>query len=358
MDNLNLYIFIPVLSFIILFIIANPVRKIAKRINLVDNPGARKIHVNKVPLVGGILIILSTSLSLIITSELSSIIDSQKVLVTGSLILLFMGIIDDKYDLRSLVKLSVQLALAHYAFVSGIRIESMFGIFGYYQISFAAQYALTLIIIVGVMNAYNLMDGIDGLSAGLTIIGLIAYTIIAIILGLNGLSLLFLAVLGSLIAFLRFNFSKKNKVFMGDAGSLVLGFLVVVSGISLIQEANNTNYIQPTMAVVLGVLALPVGDSLRVYRRRIKAGYSPFRADRSHFHHLMLYFGISHKKASLAIILISILLLTVSVLFGTYYNFTYGVISMLLVFIVASKIVALNYQLIYWSGKIKDMELK
>ncbi len=357
MDKIELFLLTPFLSFIILYIIANPVRKVAKRINLVDKPGARKVHKNKVPLVGGILIIISASLSLSITSELSGIFDSQRVLVTGSLILLTMGIIDDKYDLRSMLKLGVQIALAHYAFVYGVRIESMFGIFGYYQIPFAAQYALTMLIIVGVINAYNLMDGIDGLSASLTIIGLIAYTVVSLILGINSLSVLFLAVLGSLITFLKFNFSKNNKVFMGDAGSLVLGFMVVVSGITLIQEANNTIYIHPTMAVVLGVLALPVGDSLRVYRRRMKGGYSPFRADKSHFHHLVLYFGISHKKASLAIVILSILILSVSVFFGTYYNFTYGVVSMLLVFIIASKIVALNYQLRYWSEKIKSMEI-
>ena len=357
MENLELFFIIPLISFILLFILANPVRKIAKRLNLVDNPGVRKIHNNKIPLVGGILIFVSSGLSLIITSEFSNVAEMYSVLVIGSLILLFLGIIDDKYDLRSLFKLTVQIALAHYAFINGIRIESMFGIFGYYNISFAFQYALTLVIIVGVMNAYNLMDGIDGLSSGLTIIGLTAYTIISIILGLHTLTILFLAVLGSLFAFIRFNFSKKNKIFMGDAGSLVLGFLIVISGISLIQAANNTVYIKPAMAVVLGVLALPVGDSLRVYRRRMKAGYSPFRADRSHFHHLILYFGVSHKKASFVIVLVSIVILSVSVIFGTYYNLTYGVISMLLVFLIASKIVALNYQLIYWSEKIKKMEI-
>ncbi len=356
MEKIELYILIPVIAMAILFVIVNPVRKIAKRLNLVDNPGARKVHVNKVPLVGGILVTMSASLSLIITSETGIILNSYSVLVIGSLVLLIMGIIDDKVDLRSTIKLLVQIALAHYVFISGIRIDSMFGIFGYYHIPFAFQYVLTLVIIVGVMNAFNLMDGIDGLSAGLTIIGLIAYTIIAFLIGLDGLVALFIALIGALIAFLRFNLSKNNKIFMGDAGSLVLGFIIVVSGIELIQVANTSDFINPTMAVVIGVLALPVGDSLRVYRRRIKAGYSPFRADKTHFHHLVLHFGVDHKKASIGIVIVSMAILLVSVFFGTYYNFTYAIISMLFVFILASKIVALNYQLKNWSAKIYKLE--
>lgn len=356
MNTIETYLLVSIISYVFVLIFTKPARQLALKVNLVDNPNIRKVHKNSIPLVGGIVVIVASGLALMFSQEFWSNIKDYNVLITGSAILLVIGIIDDKIEIRSIIKLIIQIALAYYVFYSGIKIDSMYGVFGIYELPILVQYILTMLIIVGVINAFNLMDGIDGLSAGLAIIGLSAFSVISYISGITYLTIFYLSLIGSLIGFLRFNLSKKSKIFMGDAGSLVLGFIMVVSGIILIQSAQSTPRISLTLAVVFGVFALPVADSLRVYRRRIKAGYSPFRADRTHFHHLVLYFGIGHKFASLLIIFISAFIVVISVIFGTLINITLAVIMVLISFYIVSKIIAINYQIVSWKAKMKKME--
>jgi len=332
------------------------VRKIAVKISLVDKPNVRKVHKVPVPLVGGILIVMSSMGSLLIFPEIWDIDRKYYVLLVCSLVLLVVGVIDDKIDLRWSIKFGVQLALAWFLFDSGIRIESMFGIFGINELPLTAQYFMTLIVIVGVANAFNLMDGIDGLAAGLAVLGLSAFAIVAFLNNNQFLVLFYLSFIGGLIGFLRFNLASKNKIFMGDSGSLVLGFILVSSGILLIQEANYTSNSPVTFAVIVGVLALPVADSLRVYRRRLKNGNSPFKADKTHFHHMVLYLGIKHKLASLFIIFISLLLIVMSLVLGTLFSLTFMIIINLVVFVIISEILSLNKNINIWKKKIKDLE--
>lgn len=356
MNTLDLYLLIPILSLVLVLILVMPLRRFAIQLNLVDKPNFRKVHQNSVPLIGGILVIISSGMSLLISTEFSNIFSDYSVMLIGSFIFLVVGVIDDKMEIRSLLKLIIQIAVAYFAFESGIKIESLYGVFGIYEIPLTVQYILTLLIIVGVMNAFNLMDGIDGLSSGLAIIGLSIFSIIAFKLGLSYLVMLFLSLIGGLLGFLRFNLSIKHKIFMGDAGSLVLGFIMVISGIIMIQSAQNTPDLSVTLATVIGVLALPVADSLRVYRKRIKTGYSPFRPDRTHFHHLVLLLGFKHKWASLFTIFISSCLIIISVLFGTFLNVTIAIITIILIFIIVSKILFLNYQINDWKSKMKQLE--
>lgn len=356
MNTLDLYLLIPILSLVLVLILVMPLRRFAIQVNLVDKPNFRKVHQNSVPLIGGILVIIASAMSLLISTEFSNIFSDYSVMLIGSFIFLIVGVIDDKMEIRSLLKLIIQIAVAYFAFESGIKIESLYGVLGIYEIPLTIQYILTLLVIVGVMNAFNLMDGIDGLSSGLAIIGLSIFSIIAFKLGLSTLVMLFLSLIGGLLGFLRFNLSTKHKIFMGDAGSLVLGFIMVISGIIMIQSAQKTPDLSMTLATVIGVLALPVADSLRVYRKRIKTGYSPFRPDRTHFHHLVLLLGFKHKWASLFTIFISSCLIIISVLFGTFLNVTISIITIILIFIIVSKILFLNYQINDWKNKIKQLE--
>ncbi len=267
-----------------------------------------------------------------------------------------MGVYDDRNDMRASLKLIVQIILAYLAFASGIRLDSMFGIFGIYELPIAVQYLLTLVVIAGVINAFNLMDGIDGLAAGLAVVGLSAFTYVAFITGNTYLAILYLSLIGALIGFLRFNFSKKSKIFMGDAGSLVLGYILVVSGIMLMKSAYNSDHGTVTQAIVIGVLVLPVIDSLRVYRRRIKTGYSPLRADKTHFHHMVLFLGIPHKWASFLIVFFSLCIIVLSIVFGTLFSMTYTIIALLLFFVVFSSILGVNSDINIWKEKIKKLE--
>jgi UDP-GlcNAc:undecaprenyl-phosphate GlcNAc-1-phosphate transferase len=356
MNNTVIYFVVPIVSLVLVTVLMPIVRKIAIKINLVDKPNFRKVHKSPVPLAGGILVVSASLITLLIFPEVWHLEKKYYSLFFCCIILLFLGIIDDKKDLRWTIKFSVQIALAWILFDSGIKIESMFGIFGINELPLTAQYLLTLTVIVGVVNAFNLMDGIDGLAAGLAILGLSAFTVIAFLNNNHFLVLLYLSLIGSLIGFLRFNLSPSKKVFMGDSGALVLGLILVSSGIILIQEANNTSVFSTTFATILGVLALPVADSLRVYRRRFKNGSSPFKADKMHFHHMVLYLGLKHKRASFLIVFISFSLIVMSLVLGTLFSMTFMIIINLIVFIIISEVLWLNRKIKIWRRKIKKLE--
>ena len=356
MDSILTYILIPTLSFVFVLITTIPFRKLAIKVNLVDNPNARKVHKTPIPVIGGVVVLLSSFAALMLSPEFRTNYMDYFFLITGAAILLLVGVVDDKVQVRSIIKLIIQIALAFFVFDSGVRIESMYGVFGIYELPVTVQYLLTIVIIVGVINAFNLMDGIDGLAAGLGVVGLSAFAIVANLTSNNLLAILYLSLVGGLLGFLRYNLAKKNKIFMGDAGSTVIGFIMIVSGIMLIQSAEGTPNITMTMEVVIGVLSLPVADSLRVYRRRIKSGYSPFRADKTHFHHMVLYLGINHKLASLLIVFISLGIAISAILFGTLFNLTLAILAILILFVIVSKILALNYQISSWKNKIQTLE--
>jgi len=355
MSLLNL-ILTPAISLAIVLSIMPLLRLAAIKLHLVDKPNARKSHNGQIPLVGGLAISFATMATLLVSSpswiELSGI--SFMLIAAG--ILLVIGVIDDKTDLRASLKLTIQIALAYYAFSNGIRIETFHGILGINEIPDVFQYIITLIVITGVVNAFNLMDGIDGLAAGLAFVAFILFGWMAFITGQLMLLYLFLALIGALLGFMRFNFSTKVKVFMGDAGSLFIGFIMVLSAISLIQAAQGTPTIGLVFPVVIGVLSLPVLDSLRVYRRRAKNGFSPFRADRTHFHHLVLQLGIKPHNATLLIIFVSGLLITLSIAIGTLTSFTLMILSIMTAFILISWLLSLNSKVTYWKEKVLEME--
>lgn len=356
MDQIRQYFVIFVLSLVLVLVILRLLRKVAVKINLVDRPNTRKTHTNPIPIIGGVAIVISSGLALMISPEFWKGIYENHVVIVGAIVLLVVGLIDDKMNVRPILKLIVQIALAHFVFHSGIRIDSMFGILGIYELSFSVQYILTLLVIVGVINAFNLMDGIDGLAAGLSIIGFLVYTYLAILTGKIFLVVLFISIIGALIGFLKFNLSTKNKIFMGDAGSLALGYILVVSGIILIQSAHGTSNVPTALVVVMGVLGLPVTDSLRVYYRRMKLGCSPFKADRTHFHHLVLMFGIGHKRASFLITLFVVCIIALNAILVTMFNVTLTILYFLILFVLISTILEINREINIWRNKIKNLE--
>ncbi len=343
-------------SLILALIIMPVFRGLAIRFGLVDKPNFRKLHVTPVPLVGGAVVFLSSVLALLIVPGIFENFSRLFPLLIGGTILLLVGVVDDRIDVRAIYKLCIQLGLAYYVFASGIRIESMYGVFGIYDIPEYLQFFLTVVVIAGTVNAFNLTDGIDGLAAGLAICGFLAFSVIAMVLGEWFLMTYFLAITGALISFLRYNLSKQKKVFMGDAGSLVLGYILVVSAIMLLQQAQVAGYMGYTLATVLGILALPVIDALRVFRRRIKTGYSPFRADKTHLHHLILTFGVNHKIASAIIVAIALLILVIALVSGSFFSITLSVILILFAFGLISGISQLNNQMSIWRKKVEKLE--
>lgn len=358
MDQVYFYFAIPLLSFVLTLILVPPLKKLAIRMQLVDQPNWRKVHTNPIPLIGGLTVFLSAGLAMSLSFDLYQNFVENYALLLGSMILLLVGIVDDKMDVSATLKLIVQIALAFFVVNSGVKIESLYGILGIYELATPVQIILTMVVIVGTVNAFNLMDGIDGLAAGLAILCLSVYSMIAFSISQYFLLSLYVALIGALIGFLRFNLSSSRKIFMGDAGSLALGFIIVVSGIMLIQNSGNLPTQSLALTVVIGALILPVADSLRVYRTRIKMGYSPFRPDKQHFHHLFIQLGIQHKRATFFILLSAVAFLAFSFLSGVYLDVTAVLVGLIAIYVSICAVLILTNQLHEWKNKIKKMENK
>jgi UDP-GlcNAc:undecaprenyl-phosphate GlcNAc-1-phosphate transferase len=346
-----------ILSFLLTLILIPFFKKIAVKVNLVDKPNYRKIHQDAVPLVGGIAIAITFFLVLAIQSLLFTYTKGYITILVSAFILLIVGIIDDKMDIKAKYKLAIQLLLSFIIAASSIRITSLFGLFGIYEIAVWAQYALTIIVITGVVNAFNLMDGVDGLVGGLSLLGFTMFLVSSFYFKDANLGYISIVFIGAIIGFLRFNLSAK-KIFMGDAGSLFLGFILISLGIQLMEKQSNvtnTSY-GYGFILLLAFFAIPVLDSLRVYMGRIKRGNSPFSADKSHLHHLLLTAGLTHKKVSIVVVALSLIFYFIGFGLISFFSITLIIITTFLVFWSIIRFLLMIKKLEEWKITLKKLE--
>ena len=285
-------------AFIVTLITIPTIISLIKKYKLYDLPGDRKEHATPIPTLGGIAIVAGMMMALFMWFPFNDG-PAQLCFFFSIIVLLALGIMDDLKDLSAKYKFLVQLGLAIMIALSGIRITSFDGLFGIHELPLAAQYTFTVLAIVGITNAFNLIDGIDGLAGGL---GFMSLLIVGLFLTLNGdtnTALVAFALAGGLFAFLYFNFNPA-RIFMGDTGSLVLGFVIAVLCIRLMQvNVFSASPVLPHAPVfVLGLVFIPVFDTLRVFTMRIWKGKSPFVADKTHIHHLITNQGFSHGFAA------------------------------------------------------------
>ena len=276
--------------------------KISRLKNLMADPGERSSHVTKTPTLGGVAIFASTLISYFLweNPDEGQIIHLS---ISAIVILFFLGVKDDILVLSPKKKMFVQVAVSGIVVIlADLRIENLFGIFGVNEIPYILSLPLTVFIFIALINAINLIDGIDGLAGG---IGMIAGGMFGLWFYLNGhfaLACLASSMAGSLAGFLRFNYSKTSKIFMGDTGSLIVGFLLTMFALKFIQlnieyRFNpNASFSAPILAIV--VLIVPIFDTLRVFIVRLKDKKSPFIGDRNHLHHLLIDSGLSHFQTS------------------------------------------------------------
>jgi len=285
-------------AFVVTLITIPPIISLIKKYKLYDVPDARKSHTIPVPTLGGIAIISGMMVALFLWFPFSAGI-AQISFFFSILTLFALGIMDDLKDLSAKYKFIVQISLAIILALSGIRITSFGGLFGIYDLPISAQFTFTVVAIVGITNAFNLIDGIDGLAGGIGFMSLITTGIFLIRCGDVNTALIAFALAGGIFAFLYFNFNPA-RIFMGDTGSLVLGFVIAVLCIRLLQINNTASVaLLPHAPVfVLSIVLIPVFDTLRVFTARIWKGQSPFMADRTHIHHLLTNQGINHGFAA------------------------------------------------------------
>lgn len=292
--------------------------KVAELKNLTDVPDAqRKLHKRSIPTIGGIIIYAGTlfSYALWLPTDDATYF---KYIVTTTLLIFFVGVKDDIIGTAPIKKLGAQLLCAMVlVLMANIRIKGLHGIFGIYEIPYWASIFLSLFTIVVIINAFNLVDGVDGLAGGVGLIASLAFGIWFLLVKDLVMACLGFSLAGSLLGFLFYNFNPA-KIFMGDSGSLTIGLIISILAINLI-EFDRVTLIYPLSAMTKPVIAIafiiyPLVDTMRVFIYRAIKGISPFHADRNHIHHRLQKLGFNHKGTSWILYLSSIAVIAVALL--------------------------------------------
>lgn len=344
--------------FCLSFILIPLIRKLTIRFGLFDIPDNRSSHSRVVPSLGGISFYISYLVLFFFIAQLD--LDNMLLYMLASMSILFViGLLDDILDLSARIKFLAQL-LAVSILLSNleIRIDSLYGFLGIFEIPMHLSILGSLFFLIGLINAFNLIDGIDGLAALTGIIVTTFYGYMLYKLGYLFYLYISIATIATLLAFLRYNLSKHKKLFMGDTGSLVIGLVIGVLTLKLM-SVGDLGYLalsfraQKLPIFLIGVLFVPILDIIRVMMLRLIRGASIFSPDRNHIHHILIDSGLSHKKATFLIgianfVVASIMFVAIRV-FDTVQSFFILIfiflISFILLFILNKSHIALRLKL-------------
>ena len=281
--------------------------KIALLKNIVDNPDARKLQRTPVPVLGGVAVFFGVVIAI---GSMSAVVDCSglPVVIMAMMAMLYTGTMDDILSLspglRFVIEIVVVLLLI---FVGGYCIDDFHGLWNIGRFSYWYAVPLTVVAAVGIINAINLVDGVNGLSSGYCIMACLIFGTLFFLAGEAPMTILAAVSVGALIPFFLHNvFGKTSKMFIGDGGTLVMGVVMSVFVIAILQNGSRVAaYVNPNVGLVpftLAVLSVPVFDTLRVMSTRILKGTSPFRPDKTHLHHMFIDLGCSHVATTLAIL--------------------------------------------------------
>ena len=300
-------ILLPFLSAMVFTAIVHPfVVKIAKERDLVDNPGARKLQKNPVPVLGGIAVFWG----IVVGAGFTSLFFHSNALfacIVAMTFMLFVGSGDDMVGLSPFVRLLLEvLVIAFIVKMDGTNMNHFHGLFGIGYLPVYISLPLSAIAGCGIINSINMIDGVDGLSSGFCVMACLVFGTFFMLAFDGTMSVMCCLAAGALIPFFVHNvFGKKSKMFIGDGGSTMMGMLMVIFCLHIIDNDSKVAESFTNMGVVafcLSVLSVPIFDTLRVMIGRISRGISPFKADKSHLHHLFIEMGFSHIGTSVAVI--------------------------------------------------------
>ncbi len=292
-----------VTSFVICFLIIPVIIKYSLEKNLVDIPGRRKIHKKITPSMGGIAIFLGFIISALIWMELPQWKETRFILI-ALFIVFFIGVRDDLVPLRPFMKLLGQLIAGGVLIaLFDLRLKSLYGLIGLYDIPLLVSYGITLFTIIVITNSFNLIDGLDGLAGTIASISLLAFGISFFLVGDFVFAVLSFSMLGAVIAFLFFNWDP-SEIFMGDTGALVIGLMLAILAIRFIDLQYNLPVDNPYKfkAAISGAVCfviIPLADTLRIFILRTIRRQSPFTPDKSHIHHNVMRLGFSHGRSTI-----------------------------------------------------------
>lgn len=298
------------------YIAIPPIVGVAKAKSLVALPNGRTSHKGAIPMLGGIAIFagLVMGTSLFVQDGFPN---EFQFFIPAFLIIFFLGLKDDIVHIAWSTRLMGQILAGFLVVVMAhVRIGSFHGMFGIHEIPEWVSIIFSMFVFVAIVNAYNLIDGIDGLASGLGMIASSVFGVWQLMLGHEGYAVLAFALLGGLIPFYLFNvFGKKNKLFMGDTGSTLMGTVFAILAMKILccelpyQAAMNFDALP---AMVMAVMVIPITDTIRIFTFRIMKGKSPFAADRNHFHHYLLRLGMNHWQASTTIAVLNVMMIVIA----------------------------------------------
>ncbi len=329
------------LSFITAFIpsyfIIPSVIKVAHEKHLCDEPGERRSHVHATPSLGGVAIFAGLMFSMIFWMPFD-VFGQLQYTLCAFIVIFLIGVKDDIMPISPYKKLLGELMAAGIIVLkSGVKITSLYGLFGIDKIYDWFSILLSIFTIIVIINSFNLIDGINGLSGSITTVITLSFGTWFFYVGNNpttppsianssiGLSIMAFSLAGSIVAFLKYNFTPA-RIFMGDTGALLLGLIcsiLVIKFIEINQSLAGINplAIQASPAVAIGILILPLFDTARVFTIRILRGRSPFSPDRLHIHHLLVDFGFTHMQGTGILVAVTLSFITFVMVFqniGTF----------------------------------------
>ncbi|MCS2886672.1 undecaprenyl/decaprenyl-phosphate alpha-N-acetylglucosaminyl 1-phosphate transferase [Bacteroides fragilis] len=335
---------------------------ISLRKKLFDMPSERKVHKRAIPRLGGVsffpTILLSScgvfALRILMGYDVPALravylLPECLFLVCGMTLLYLTGIADDLVGVRYRQKFVIQIICASFFPPAGLWINNFYGLFGLYALPARIGMPFTVLLVVFVTNAINLIDGIDGLASGLSSVALLVFGFLFMQKELWTYSMLAFATFGVLVPFFYYNVfgsaERARKIFMGDTGSLTLGYVLSFLAIKYSQyNPDVTPYTEGAFVIAFSTLIVPAFDVIRVVMVRVRSGKSPFEPDKNHIHHKFPAMGFTPRKAMITILLISCAFSAVNILFMPYVNNTIMLIGDITVW------VGLNL----WWDRIRD----
>ena len=337
-ELLILYFLLLLGSFVVTFMLMPKIIGVVTYKRLMDDPNERSSHKLQTPSLGGIAFYIVLVLGLYFLRPVDQA-DKAMAMIPGLLILFIIGLKDDLVVLGPLTKIFAQVAAILFILIHpDFHIRDLHGFMGIQEVSTYVTIPLAAFIMLSIINAFNLIDGIDGLAA---IVGIVIFTVLGVLFFLLDLPFFIgvsLILIGSLIAFLRFNLSSDKKIFMGDTGSLLIGFIIACAVIRVFavpsaQLKSLPFYLDNLPLVVMAILVVPFFDTARVFTIRIMNRRSPFSPDRNHIHHILIdYLKLSHKQASMAIGAVNVIFISIFILLSTSVN-NYALLGITLIFL-------------------------
>ena len=313
-------------SFLASYILFPKIISVVSFKKLMEKPNSRSSHSIATPSLGGIAFYIVLILSFYFLETFDKY-DTIPSLIPGLTILFIIGLKDDLVVISPLTKLGAEtLAAAFLVLHPSFEIENLHGFFGFYEVNKIVSITLSIIIVVVIINSFNLIDGIDGLAAIIATIVFITFGIIFYMSHLFLLSGICIIMIGCLTAFLRFNISHSKKIFMGDTGSLIIGFIMGVLVIRFLALTDEKILLLPFKPdnypyIILSIIIVPLFDTARVFTIRIMNKRGPFSPDRNHIHHLLIDFlHLSHIKASIFLGVFNLIFITVFLILSIYVN--------------------------------------